>query len=163
MRAMPKFIHRPGVYHAMGLNAPHTPEQERWFEQTCTDVEAFARVQTLGKHMLPLISLAIHVTADHLFVRHGGEASWEKLEPGELASNLSSMTYAVTDYAVLLGMVAAFYLYLGESQRIDLLVEAQVVQQLLAYSQAALGERMARDWRADRRIKPNPVRRPRPC
>jgi hypothetical protein len=125
MEDYPKLVERPGVHHVMTQMAPHTPAQEAWFEQTCEQVERlFARLKPRPDRT-GWFSLGVHVIADHIFERHGAEATWDRVD-----------AHAVCEFAMqgtLLGASpvpaagVALYTMLGESGEVDPQRAAQLV------------------------------------
>jgi hypothetical protein len=108
---------RPGVYHPMFLAGPQSPAQEQWLDETCALVEAFASHAELDFEARLVASLAIHVAADFLFLRHAKAASWSLLAPAALAARLASeMSAAIAD---LLHALSAFYCFMAVTGRLD--------------------------------------------
>ena len=161
MQELPTLITCPGVYHIMFLDRPHTPEEQAWFETTCRDVEACAKTGEMKRKLLPVLSTAIHLAADHLFVRYGKDAGWLKIDPDDIVEEFFWLSPTEMMFEGWTTCLASFYAFLIEGNRIDGLHGARIAQRLLASVGAWKPSRAERPYRADRRIPANAARRAR--
>jgi hypothetical protein len=101
----------------MFITGPQTPAQDRWLDETCSLVEAFASRAELDFDARLIASLAIHVAADFLFFHYERAASWARLEPGALAARLArDLSPALVE---ILHALSAFYCFMAVTGRVD--------------------------------------------
>ncbi len=104
------------TYHLKISTQVSSPAQQGWLDRTAVLVESFlALVEGADAIDLALGSMAVHSAADFLFERLGGQAAFDKLDPGAFMATIVRSSPAHTSYfSEVLRDFYAFLIGVGE-------------------------------------------------
>lgn len=134
MHSYPRVVVRPGVHHTLVQTAPHSPQQQIWFEETCRQVEALIQATRAPRRFWLYLSTGVHVVADYLFLHHGADAAWAKLDPEHFIAWYAEVTFAPDP--IIPGTVTLLYAALTRSGQVERDTGTHITEVLRRWSDA---------------------------